>query len=116
MNPPSQDTMTPVRGGLDRVVDITTRGNFSKTYLYNLLAQGHFPQPAIRNGPRFTRWRAADVDAWFDDPAGWIAHAEAKAAKVSIAAEAIETEAIERAAVKAAAGTAEAITSEGAEA
>ncbi len=83
----SQDTPTPVRVGLDRVTDITTRGRFSKTHLYNLLARGQFPPPAVRNGPRFTRWSAADVDAWFADPAGWMARAEA--AKVALTSEGV---------------------------
>lgn len=57
--------------------DILTRGKFSKSHLYNLMARGQFPQPALRCGPRFTRWSAADVDAWLSDPQGWItAHAE----------------------------------------
>jgi len=77
MTPTSQHTSAPGRVGLDRIADITTRGKFSKTHLYNLLARGQFPEPAIRNGPRFTRWRAADVDAWFADPAGWMARAGA---------------------------------------
>ena len=78
----SQDTPTPVRVGLDRVTDITARGKFSKTHLYNLLARGQFPAPAVRSGPRFTRWNAADVDAWFADPAGWMARANAAKTEV----------------------------------
>jgi predicted DNA-binding transcriptional regulator AlpA len=53
--------------------DITGRGNFSKSHLYNMVSRGQFPTPALRCGPRFTRWCAAEVDAWFADPAGWIA-------------------------------------------
>jgi predicted DNA-binding transcriptional regulator AlpA len=61
--------------------DILTRGKFSKSHLYNLMARGQFPQPALRCGPRFTRWSAADVDAWLSDPQGWItAHAETEVA------------------------------------
>jgi predicted DNA-binding transcriptional regulator AlpA len=57
--------------------DILTRGKFSKSHLYNLMARGQFPQPALRCGPRFTRWSAADVDEWLSNPQGWItAHAE----------------------------------------
>lgn len=57
--------------------EITALGKFSKSHLYNLIARGQFPQPALRCGPRFTRWAAVDVDAWMADPAGWItAHAE----------------------------------------
>mgnify|MGYP001078529408 CR=1 FL=1 len=74
---PHDGTVAPAQVGLYRVTDITARGKFSKTHLYNLLARGHFPEPAIRSGPRFTRWNAADVDAWFADPAGWMARAEA---------------------------------------
>lgn len=53
--------------------DITARGRFSKSHLYAMIARGQFPAPALRCGPRFTRWTAADVDAWFADPSGWIA-------------------------------------------
>jgi prophage regulatory protein len=53
--------------------DITGRGKFSKSHLYNLMARGQFPQPVLRLGPRFTRWDALEVDAWLADPAGWIA-------------------------------------------
>ena len=57
--------------------DILTRGKFSKSHLYNLMARGQFPQPALRCGPRFTRWSAVDIDAWMSDPQGWItAHTE----------------------------------------
>lgn len=52
--------------------EILNRGRFSKSHLYNLMARGEFPQPALRNGPRFTRWSGADVDAWFANPDEWI--------------------------------------------
>lgn len=56
--------------------EITARGSFSKSHLYAMVARGQFPAPVLRFG-RFTRWAAKDVDAWFADPAGWIAaHAE----------------------------------------
>lgn len=53
--------------------DITTRCRFSKSHLYNLIERGHFPPAALRCGPRFTRWKACDVQAWLADPQGWIA-------------------------------------------
>jgi len=37
-----------------------------------LIAKGHFPKPVIRYGTRFTRWSAAEVEAWLADPQGWI--------------------------------------------
>ena len=52
--------------------DITRRGAFSKSHLYNLMARGQFPKPSIRSGPRFTRWNAAEVDAWLADPQAYI--------------------------------------------
>ena len=59
------------------VPDITKLGRFSKAHLYSMLGRGQFPQPALRCGPRFTRWKASDVQAWLADPQGWInAHAE----------------------------------------
>ncbi|MEN9780738.1 MAG: hypothetical protein RL014_1886 [Pseudomonadota bacterium] len=52
--------------------DVIARCNFSKSHLYNLIARCQFPQPALRCGPRFTRWSASEVNAWLLDPAGWI--------------------------------------------
>lgn len=52
--------------------DILACGKFSKSHLYNLMARGQFPQPALRCGPRFTRWKASDVQEWLTDPQGWI--------------------------------------------
>jgi predicted DNA-binding transcriptional regulator AlpA len=58
--------------------DILSRGKFSKSHLYNLVARGHFPQPVLRMGPRFTRWGSKDVDCWFESPSDWVAaHAPA---------------------------------------
>lgn len=56
--------------------DILSLGRFSKSHLYNLMDRGHFPKPCLVMGPRFTRWKASDVQAWLADPQGWIeAHA-----------------------------------------
>lgn len=58
--------------------DISDLAGFSRSHLYNLLKRRQFPQPIIRNGPRFTRWSAAEVGEWLADPAAWIAtHASA---------------------------------------
>ena len=58
--------------------NILERGKFSKSHAYNLIKRGQFPQPALRCGPRFTRWSAADVDSWFENPARWLATAHAE--------------------------------------
>lgn len=58
--------------------EILVRGRFSKSHLYNLIARGHFPQPSLRYGPRFTRWKASEVEAWLTDPAAWMAGAAKK--------------------------------------
>jgi predicted DNA-binding transcriptional regulator AlpA len=58
--------------GLYKVADILVKARFSKSHLYNLMANGHFPQPCLRYGPRFTRWSAAEVDSWLADPQSWI--------------------------------------------
>lgn len=60
------------RASFTSLPDILERGKFSKSHLYNLMARGHFPQPTLRMGPRFTRWSAASVDQFFSDPAKWI--------------------------------------------
>ena len=60
--------------------DILARGKFSKSHLYNLMARGQFPKPALVLGPRFTRWSAEQCDRWFEDPASYVAaHAEVQA-------------------------------------
>lgn len=61
------------RAALCSQPDILERGKFSKSHLYNLMARGQFPQPCLRMGPRFTRWSSSDVDAFFAEPAAWIA-------------------------------------------
>ena len=68
------DNQTPAKPtpSLYTQADITARGRISKSHLYNLMARGQFPQPALRCGPRFTRWAAADVDAWFVGPQAYI--------------------------------------------
>ena len=66
-------TQPAARAALYALPDILARGSFSKSHTYNLISRGHFPQPCLRMGPRFTRWATADVDLWFQDPAAWIA-------------------------------------------
>ena len=77
MNPndtsPVPAAITAQRGGLYTQRDITERGAFSKSHLYNLIARGHFPAPVLRDGPRFTRWHAGEVEAWLADPRAYIA-------------------------------------------
>ena len=62
----------PSSRGLYAQSDITGRGKFSKSHLYNLMARGQFPQPSVRCGPRFTRWSSAAVDQWFENPGAWM--------------------------------------------
>lgn len=45
----------------------------SRAHFYALLKEEKLPQPALRQGPRFTRWRASDVQAYLTDPQGWVA-------------------------------------------
>ncbi len=68
-------TVTQARSphGFVNLAEILNRGKFSKSHLYNLLKGRQFPEPVLRVGPRFTRWSAAEVDAWFADPVGWLA-------------------------------------------
>ena len=53
--------------------EICALANISRAHLYNLTREGRFPAPALRVGPRFTRWKGEDVRAWLSDPAAWIA-------------------------------------------
>jgi predicted DNA-binding transcriptional regulator AlpA len=58
--------------GLMASKEIVKTAKISRAHLYAMLARGQFPQPALRCGPRFTRWKASDVQAWLADPQGWI--------------------------------------------
>jgi len=44
----------------------------SRAHFYDLVREGKFPSAAFRDGPRFTRWRASDVQVWLADPQAWI--------------------------------------------
>jgi len=76
---PTPKTAIVQRRALYTQRDITERCAFSKSHLYSLISRNHFPAPALRDGPRFTRWSASAVEAWLCDPAGWVA-ANAKSA------------------------------------
>ena len=58
--------------GLMAAKEIINLAKLSRAHLYSMLARSQFPQPAIRVGSRFTRWKACDVQAWLSDPEGWI--------------------------------------------
>lgn len=53
--------------------DIAAMGGPKKSHLYDLIARGQFPAPAVRLGPRYTRWSSAAVLDWLRNPAAWIA-------------------------------------------
>ena len=56
-----------------KIIELT---GSSRAHFYDLVREGKFPSPAFRDGPRFTRWRASDVQSWLSDPQAWIdAHA-----------------------------------------
>lgn len=59
--------------------EIEALGGPKKSHLYSLIAKGQFPAPAVRLGPRYTRWATEDVLAWLRDPADWIARHTAEA-------------------------------------
>ena len=58
--------------GLMASKEIVATAKISRAHLYSMLARGQFPQPALRCGPRFTRWKASDIQAWLADPQGFI--------------------------------------------
>jgi predicted DNA-binding transcriptional regulator AlpA len=74
-------TPTEIWVGLMASKEIVATAKISRAHLYSMLARGQFPQPALRCGPRFTRWIASDVQEWLSDPRGWItSHAESAVA------------------------------------
>jgi predicted DNA-binding transcriptional regulator AlpA len=63
--------------GLMASKDIVKTVKISRAHLHALVREKRFPAPALRIGPRYTRWKASDVQAWLSDPQGWqIARAE----------------------------------------
>ena len=70
----------PTPPSLYTLREIIARGKFSKTHLYTMVRDGLFPAPALRCGPRFTRWTSDQVDQFFADPQGYMnAHRKADA-------------------------------------
>ena len=61
-----------IQVGLMAAKEITETVKISRAHLYNMVARGAFPKPALHCGPRYTRWQANDVYAWLSDPQGWI--------------------------------------------
>jgi predicted DNA-binding transcriptional regulator AlpA len=45
----------------------------SHSGFYKKLRDGKFPAPALRDGPRYTRWKASDVAEYLRDPQAWLA-------------------------------------------
>jgi predicted DNA-binding transcriptional regulator AlpA len=63
--------------GLMASKEIVATVKISRAHLHALVREKRFPAPALRIGPRYTRWKASDVQTWLADPQGWqIAHAE----------------------------------------
>ena len=62
----------PALQGLLSAKNIIPLVGSSRAHFYDLVREGKFPAPAFRDGPRFTRWRASDVQAWLTDPQAWI--------------------------------------------
>lgn len=59
--------------GLMAAKEIEKVVKISHAHWYNLVKQGKAPAPVIRIPPRYTRWRASDVQAWVQSPSTWIA-------------------------------------------
>jgi predicted DNA-binding transcriptional regulator AlpA len=79
----SIDTQTNYCNSFYITSDILHRGNISRAHLYKLISKGQFPKPIVRVGNKFTRWSSQQVDAWFQDPQGWI---EKNASKAGVCA------------------------------
>lgn len=63
--------------GLMASKEIVRTVKISRAHLHALVREKRFPAPALRIGPRYTRWKASDVQAWLADPGGYgTAHAE----------------------------------------
>lgn len=49
-----------------RLDDVRVRVPYSRSTIYQLMAQGKFPKP-IKLGERAVAWIAADIDKWMAD-------------------------------------------------
>lgn len=59
----------PFRAGtLIRLVDVCELLGISRSTIYNLLANGDFPEP-VRVGQKAVRWQVNAIEAWRDDRA-----------------------------------------------
>lgn len=59
----------PISSGMDDLCLVDARamaasGGMSRSELYDKLAAGLAPQPDVRGGARFVRWRVGTVRAW----------------------------------------------------
>lgn len=61
----------------------------SHSGFYKKLRNGQLPAPALRTGPRYTRWKAADVAAYLSDPQGFV-NATSDAAQVRTVADVLQ--------------------------
>lgn len=43
---------------------VAASAGMSRAELYDQIASGHAPQPDVRGGARFVRWRVGTVRAW----------------------------------------------------
>jgi predicted DNA-binding transcriptional regulator AlpA len=66
-------TQADVWTGLMAAKQIVKAVNISRAHLHSLVKAKKFPAPALKEGPRYTRWRASDVQAWLADPQAYIA-------------------------------------------
>ena len=70
------DTATKLPGqtwqGLLAAKKIIELTGSSRAHFYDLVREGKFPAPCFKDGLRFTRWRASEVQTWLNDPKSWI--------------------------------------------
>jgi predicted DNA-binding transcriptional regulator AlpA len=59
--------------------DIVDCVRISRAHLYKKVSEGKFPAPAIKDGPRYTRWKWVDVMDYLADPQAWVDRTSAEA-------------------------------------
>ena len=70
----NRQTQTPAETwqGLMTAKQIVTTAKISRAHLHAMVREKRFPAPALRIPPRYTRWKASDVQAWLADPQGFV--------------------------------------------
>lgn len=70
--PDGEAFAVPVAPAFYRMPDVVRISGLSRATVYRRMAEGRFP-PSVHLGGRACGWRPATLQAWIDDPEGYVA-------------------------------------------